>query len=56
MTAKTKKPTDQAAKFRKLARQAECDPNEDRYADTLKRVAGAPLPAKGTEPAKKDEA
>lgn len=53
MTTKGKKgPSNQAAKFRELARQAECDEDEDHFDDTLKRVAKAPAP-KGSKPSPK---
>lgn len=47
MTTKPKKPGDQVAKFRELAREAECDQDQGRFDDALKRVAA---PSSKTKP------
>jgi hypothetical protein len=54
MTTKARKPSDQAAKFRELARNAECDQDEERFADALKRIA-APDSKPKSETVKKGE-
>lgn len=43
-------PKPQSDKFRKLARELECDEDEARFEETVKRVAKAPPPKDPQEP------
>jgi hypothetical protein len=52
---KLKKPSDQVAKFRELAREAECDQDQGRFDNTLKRVAAPGSKTKPETVAKKGE-
>ena len=54
---KTESPEQQAEKFKRLARELECDESEEAFDEALGRVATAPPPPKGDnaeeeEPAK----
>lgn len=39
----------QADKFRDLARQLECDEDEGRFEETVRKIASAPKPEKAKE-------
>jgi hypothetical protein len=55
MSTKPEKPSDQVAKFRELARKAECDQDEEHFTDALKRVGAPDSKAKPETAAKKGE-
>jgi hypothetical protein len=44
MTKSPKSPKTQISKFREIARETDCDTNEDRFGQVLKRVAKTPAP------------
>ena len=51
----TKHDSTQADKFRDLARELECDEDEARFEETVKKVAKSPPSEKASEPASSGE-
>lgn len=45
----TEEPKPQADKFRDLARELECDEDEARFEDQVRKIASAPKPEKAEE-------